>query len=159
MTSSLSRGHYARPAGIAAATLAGAFLLGYGGIFVWGGNSDSATPIWPANAFVLVMLLRLSRTRIDDIVILSAMLAATLAANLLGGAPTPLTIGYSLVNLVDVVMGLLVVRWMGMPRIKTMVAAGKFTLAVGAGPSLLGALLAAGLVAWHGAGDPINTGA
>ena len=155
MTSSLSRGHNARLAGIAAATLAGVFLLGYGGIFVWGGNSDSATPIWPANAFVLVMLLRLSRTRIDDIVILSAMLAAAFAANLLGGAPTPLTIGYSLINLVDVVMGLLVVRWMGMPRIKTMVAAGKFTLAVGAGPSLL----AAGLVAWHGAGDPVSTGA
>jgi len=36
-----------------------------------GGNSDSATPIWPANAFVLVMLLRLSRSRADDIIMLA----------------------------------------------------------------------------------------
>ena len=123
-----------------------------------GGNSDSATPIWPANAFVLVMLLRLSRSRADDIIMLAAMLTAAFTANLLGGAPTPLTIGYSLINLVDVLLGLLTVRWIGMPRIKTMVAAGKFTLAVGAVPSLAGAMLATALVAWHGTGDPWITG-
>lgn len=159
MTSTLSRGQSARLAWITAATFAGVFALGYGGIFVWGGNSDSATPIWPANAFVLVMLLRLSRARIDDIVMLSAMLAASLAANLLGGAPTPLTIGYSLVNLADVMMSLFVVRRIGMPRIKTMTAAARFTLCAGAVPSLFGALLAAALVTWHGAGDPFSTGA
>jgi signal transduction histidine kinase len=158
MTSTLSRERFARPAFIAAATWAGVFLLGYGGIFVWGGNSDSATPIWPANAFVLVMLLRLSRSRADDIIMLAAMLTAAFTANLLGGAPTPLTIGYSLINLVDVLLGLLTVRWIGMPRIKTMVAAGKFTLAVGAVPSLAGAMLATALVAWHGTGDPWITG-
>jgi len=159
MTPSLARGHFVRPLWLAAATFAGFFLLGYGGIFIWGGNSDSSTPIWPANAFVLIMLLRQSRGRADDVAMLASMLAAGLAANFLGGAPTPLAIGYSLINFSDIMMGLLVVRRMGMPRIKTMAAAAKFTLAAGAWPALFGGLLAAALVAWHGVGDPwINGG-
>jgi signal transduction histidine kinase len=158
MISTLARAPIARPAWLAAATFAGFFALGYGGIFIWGGNDNSASPIWPANGFVLVMLLRLARGRADDVAMLAAMLAAGLAANFLGGAPTPLAIGYSLINLLDVVAALLVVRRMGMPRIKTFAAAAKFTLAAGAGPSLLGAALAAALVTWYGAGDPLITG-
>lgn len=160
MTSSLSRGHHARLAGITAATLAGVFLLGYGGIFVWGGNSDSTSPIWPATAFALVMILRLSHSRASDAALLAAVLAGGLAANMLGGAPTTLAVGYSLINMLDVMAGLMVVRRLGgIPRIKTMAAAAKFTLAAGAFPSLFGALLAAALVIWHGAGDPFSTGA
>ena len=160
MTPSLSRGHNARLAGITAAVLAGVFLLGYGGIFVWGGNSDATSPIWPATAFALVMMLRLSHSRASDAAMLAAVLAGGLAANMLGGAPTALAVGYSLINMLDVMAGLLVVRRMGgIPRIKTMAAAAKFTLAAGAFPSLFGALLAAALVIWHGAGDPLSTGA
>jgi signal transduction histidine kinase len=158
MTTFLSREPFARPARLAAITWAGVFLLGYGGIFVWGGNSDSATPIWPANALALVLLLRLSRSRADDIVMLGATLTAAFTANLLGGAPVPLTIGYSLINLVDVLLGLLTVRSIGMPRIKNMAAAAKFTLAIGAIPSLVGAMLATALVSWHGSGEPWTAG-
>jgi signal transduction histidine kinase len=51
-----------------------------------------------------------------------------------------------------------VVRRMGMPRIKTFAAAAKFTLAAGVSPSLLGAVLAGAVVAWHGASDPLIAG-
>ena len=63
-----------RQALIAALTFGGFFLLGYGGIFAWGGNGHSSSPIWPATAFGFVMLIRLSRSRTDDAAILSRLL-------------------------------------------------------------------------------------
>ena len=153
----LTRGPTARLARLTAATFAGVLLLGYGGIFIWGGNSASASPIWPATAFAFVMMLRLSQSRADDIAMLAAVLTASLVANGLGGAPTGLAIGFSLINVLDVMAGLFVVRRMGMPRIKTMQAAARFTLIAGAFPSLVGALLSAALVTWHGTGDPLIT--
>jgi signal transduction histidine kinase len=159
MTSFLSRAQTMRPVWLAAVTLLGFFLLGYGGILVWGGNSHSSSPVWPATAFGFVMMMRLSRGRADDIVMLGAMLIAGLAANRLGGAPHALVAGYSLINIVDVMAGVWVVRRMGgMPRIKTMRAAATFLLAAGVSPSLIGALLATLLVAWHGSGDALVTG-
>ena len=157
MTPTLSREQTTRLAVITAATLAGVFLLGYGGIFVWGGNENSTSPIWPATAFALLMMLRLGKSRIDDGAMLGAVLLGGLAANLLGGAPAALSVGFSLINGLDVMAGLFLVRRMNMPRIKTMPAAARFTLVAGAAPSLFGGLLAAALVAWHGTGDPVTT--
>ena len=72
---------------LALAACAGFFLLGYGGIMVWGGNAHSASPIWPATAFGFVMMLRLSRSRAaTTLVMLAAMLLAGLCGQLLGGA-------------------------------------------------------------------------
>lgn len=159
MNSSPTHARTMRPVWLAAITLLGFFLLGYGGIFVWGGNSHSSSPIWPATAFGFVMMMRLSRGRADDILMLTVMLAAGLAANTLGGAPLALVVGYSLINIVDVAAGVWVVRRMGgMPRIKTMQAAAKFLLAAGVSPSLAGGLLATLLMAWHGGGDALVTG-
>jgi signal transduction histidine kinase len=159
MNSFLTRAQTVRPAWLGAVTLLGFFLLGYGGIFVWGGNSHSSSPVWPATAFGFVMMMRLSRGRADDIAMLTAMLVAGLAANRLGGAPPALVVGYSLINIVDVMAGVWVVRAMGgVPRIKTMRAAAKFLLAAGVSPSLIGALLATLLMAWHGSGDALVTG-
>src|SRR6202012_6175680 len=90
---------------IAALTFGGFFLLGYGGIFIWGGNSHSSSPIWPATAFGFVMLIRLSRSRADDAVMLAAMLVAGLFANRLGGASPALSLGFSLINVLDVAAG------------------------------------------------------
>ena len=155
----LARNPAARLALLAAVTLLGFFLLGYGGIFVWGGNGHSSSPIWPATAFGFVMMVRLSRGRSDDCVMLAAMLAAGFAANKLGGAPIALVAGYSVINIIDVMAGVWVVRRMGgVPRIKTMHAAARFLLAAGVSPSLIGALLAGGLMAWHGGGDALVTG-
>lgn len=148
-----------RPLWLGVITLLGFFLLGYGGIFVWGGNSHSSSPIWPATAFGFVMMVRLSRGSRDDFVMLAAMLAAGLAANMLGGAPAALVVGYSLINIIDVMAGVWVVRRMGgVPRIKTMRTAAKFLLAAGVSPSLIGGVLAGGLMAWHGSGNPWITG-
>lgn len=148
-----------RPLLLGAITLLGFFLLGYGGIFVWGGNSHSSSPIWPATAFGFLMMARLSRSRTDDAVMLAAMLVAGLAANMLGGAPAALVAGYSLINIIDVMIGVWIVRRMGgIPRIKTMPAAARFLLAAGVSPSLIGGLLAGLLMAWHGSGNPWITG-
>jgi ABC-type Co2+ transport system permease subunit len=100
----------ARQALIATLTFGGFFLLGYGGIFIWGGNSHSSCPIWPATAFGFVMLIRLSRSRGDDAALLSAMLAAGLIANRLGGEAPLLALGFSLINMLDVLAGLVAFR-------------------------------------------------
>ena len=147
-----------RLAWLSGLTFAGYFILGYGGIFIWGGNSHSASPIWPATAFGLVMLMRLSHSRTQDIVLLGAMLAAGLLANVAGGAPPVLNIGYSLINVLDVFTAILAVRSLGMPRMKTLGSVAKFMLVAAVSPSLLGAGLSALLVAWHGGGNPLLTG-
>ncbi|HEX4118462.1 MAG TPA: MASE1 domain-containing protein, partial [Rhizomicrobium sp.] len=146
-----------RQAVIAALTFGGFFLLGYGGIFIWGGNSHSSSPIWPATAFGFVMLIRLSRSRTDDAAMLSAMLAAGLFANRLGGASPLLALGFSLINVLDVLAGLVAFRRLRLSRINSTGSMAKFAFLAGVSPSLLGGLLAAGLVARLG-GDPVFTG-
>jgi signal transduction histidine kinase len=147
-----------RRAWLIALTFAGYFLLGYGGIFIWGGNAHGVTPIWPATAFGLLMLMRLSRGRADDIAMLAAVLVAALLANEAGGAPPALAIGYGVINLLDVSAAILAVRTLGMPRMKTLASVAIFMLVAAASPALLGAGLSALLVAWHGGGDPLLTG-
>lgn len=147
-----------RRAWLAAAAFGGFFALGYGGIFIWGGNSHAASPIWPANALGFILLLRLSRSRSDDAVMLAAIAAAGLAANRLGGADMGLAIGYSLINLVDVMAGIIAVRALGMPRLASLGAVVKFTAAAAIVPSIFSALLAMGLMRWHGVGNPGLTG-
>ena len=146
-----------RQALIAALTFGGFFLLGYGGIFIWGGNSHSSSPIWPATAFGFVKLIRLSRSRSDDAVMLAAMLAAGFAANRLGGASPLLALGFSLINVLDVLAGLVAFRRLCPSRVTSNRSMAKFVFIAGISPSLFGAFLAAGLVALLG-GDPVFTG-
>ncbi len=153
----MSRFLDSRRALLCAATFAGFFLLGYGGIFIWGGNNNSVSPIWPATAFGFVMLLRLSRARADDLALLAAILLAGLLANRLGGASWPLSAGFSVINMLDVLAGILVIRRLGMPRVTSMASMAKFTLAASISPSLFGALLSAALIGWRG-GDAVATG-
>ena len=148
---------FARPALIAAITFGGFFLLGYGGIFIWGGNGHSSCPIWPATAFGFVMMIRVSRGRADETAILSAMLAAGLLANWLGGASPLLSLGFSVINVVDVLAGLFAFRRLCASRVTSTGTMAKFAFIAGVTPSLFGALLAAGLVAALG-GDPVLTG-
>lgn len=147
----------ARQALLAAVTFGGFFLLGYGGIFIWGGNSNSSSPIWPATAFGFVMLIRLSRSRAEDVTLLSAMLAAGFLANRLGGGSLLLALGFGLINVLDVAAGLLAFRRLRLSRMTSTGTMARFAFVVGVTPSLLGAVLAAGLVARLG-GDPLFTG-
>ena len=143
---------------ITALTFGGFFLLGYGGIFIWGGNSHSSSPIWPATAFSVVMLIRLSRGQADDAAILLATLAAGLLANRLGGAAPLLALGFSLINVLDVLAGLIAVRKLRPSRVTSIGSMAKFAFIAGVSPSLFGAFLAAELMKILGGGDPVFTG-
>jgi signal transduction histidine kinase len=142
---------------ITAATFGGYFLLGYGGIFIWGGNSHAASPIWPATAFGFVMMIRLSRSRRDDAFMLMAMVAAGLLANRLGGASPVLSAGFTAINTLDVLAATIAFRYLATRRITGVASMAKFALTAGIGPSLFGALLSAALVGTVG-GDPLLTG-
>jgi signal transduction histidine kinase len=143
---------------LAAVTFAGFFVLGYGGIVIAGSGGHQAALIWPATAFGLCILLRLSRSRADDAVMLAAILAAGLSANIVGGAAPLLTIGFSLINLLEVLAGLLAVRALAQPRFNSISSGLRFALAAAIGPSLLGACLAFLLILFAG-GDAAAAGA
>ncbi len=100
--------------GLSLVTFAGFFLLGYGGIYVWA-DKHSLSPIWPATALGFVMMLRLPKGRAEDLAMLAAMLAAGLAANLLGGSSLLGASLFSAINVLDVLAGVLAVRRIGMP--------------------------------------------
>jgi signal transduction histidine kinase len=135
----------------------GFFLLGYGGILIAGGNSKPVSPVWPATALGLCLLLRLSRSRRDDLAMLSAILLGGLLANWLGGAPPPLVIGFSVINLLDVLAGLVAMRKLAQPRFNTLKSALRFSTAAVISPSLFGAVLSYLLIRATG-GDALMTG-
>jgi len=126
------------------------FLLGWGGIAVWGGNAHSSSPIWPATAFGICIILRLSRGRADDTAMLAAMLPAGLLANWLGGASWGMILGFSVINILDMAAGLYAIRRFAPARITTGRSAARFALAAAITPALFGALFAGLLVAMLG---------
>ena len=135
-----------RMAGLFALNLAGYFALGYGGIVIWA-DPHSLSPIWPATALGLVLMLRLSRNTGEDIAMLAAMLVAGFAANRLGGGSFRVSLIFSLINIVDVCAAVFAMRRIGtLPRVSSTVAAVRFFIVAGLAPSLLGALLAAGVM-------------
>ena len=154
---SIARGGAARRAWLAVIAFSGFFVLGYGGILISGGNSGHASPVWPATAFGLCLLLRLSRSRADDLAMLAAILAAGLIANMLGGASPALIIGFSLINLADVLAGLAAMRSFARPRFNTVKSALRFSLAAAIAPSLCGAILSF-LLMWVLGGYALATG-
>ena len=64
-----------------------------------------------------------------------------LLANWLGGAAPPLVIGFSVINLLDVLAGLVAMRNLAQPRFNTLKSALRFALAAAISPSLFGAIL------------------
>ena len=131
----------ARTASLAGLAGLGFFVLGYGGILVAGSNGHQASPVWPATAFGLCLLLRLSRSRTDTIAMLAAIFVAGLLANWLGGSTLPLIIGFSVINLLDVLAGLMAMRRLVRPRFNSFPSALRFGLAAAVSPSLIGAIL------------------
>jgi signal transduction histidine kinase len=143
--------------GLGLVTLLGFFALGYGGIFVWA-DPRSLSPIWPATALGFVMMLRLPKSRAEDGAMLAAMLLAGFAANRLGGSSLLGASLFSVINVLDVLAGVVAVRRTGMPRIRNLRSAARFLVIAGLSPSLVGAVLAAGVMAWLGHGSPLQTG-
>ena len=95
-----------RRAYLAAAMALGFFALGYGAILI-SRQGQAIAAIWPATAFALCLVLRNARSNADIAWLLAAMFPAGLVANALGGSPLALNIGYSLINILAV--------WMGVP--------------------------------------------
>ncbi len=146
-----------RLASLIAFTFAGFFLLDYGGILVAGGNSHQSSPVWPATAFGMCLMLRMSRSRRDDSAMLAAMLVAGLLANWLGGASAAMIIGFSFINILDVLAGIVTMRTFAKPRFNTVKSTARFAFAAAISPSLFGAILSYALIAAVG-GNAVQTG-
>src|SRR3569832_1193273 len=71
-----------------AVTGIGFFLLGYGGLQLTGHGRMIAL-IWPANAFAVCMIVRQSRSRLQDVSMLAAAFIARGAGGRAGRAPRP----------------------------------------------------------------------
>ena len=84
---------------------AGFFVLGYGAILVMP-PGNSAAVIWPATAFAACVILRHARDWTERSVMLAGVTIADLLNNGLGGDGIVMTIGYSLVNVLELAMAL-----------------------------------------------------
>ena len=157
MAPSLSRGPFARLAWIAAATAAGFFLLGYGAILLKPEGSPAAI-IWPANAFALCMILRYARGWPAYAFMLACTLAGDLLGNALSGAPALTTIGYSLVNTLEIGLALAFAGHKRIMRFSGAWAAIRFGLKVGLLPTVMGAAVTALVIQASGLPDAITAG-
>ena len=126
----------------------GFFLLGYGAIRLTAGQSPTAI-IWPADAFALCLMLRYANGWRERIVMLAGIFIADLFGNGLGNISAPLTIGFSLVNTLELSLCLALVGQRRMLRFRNAPSVALFGLKVGLLPPLLGGL-AAMLVTWLG---------
>jgi len=126
----------------------GFFLLGFGAIRLTPQGSPIAI-MWPANAFALCLMLRYGRNWRDY----SVMLAATLVGDLFGnglaaGSSMVLTVGYSLINTLEMGVCLALIGRRVL-RFKDARSAILFGLKAGLLPPLLGGAVAM-LVTWAG---------
>jgi signal transduction histidine kinase len=123
----------------------GFILLGYGSRWL-SGPGHMVSLIWPGTAFGLCMMLRLPRSRAQDLTILSAIFLAHFA--LIASTGTHLLFGLSLatIGVVEVLTGLVAVRCFGPRRFRDLRSTLRFLVAAIVAPAALGAVLAAALM-------------
>ncbi|MBW8707743.1 MAG: hypothetical protein JF627_00465, partial [Alphaproteobacteria bacterium] len=127
-------------------------MLGYGAIRLTPESSPIAI-IWPANAFALCLMLRYGRSWRDYSLMLAAILVGDLLGNgLAAGSPLVLTIGYSLVNTLEMGVCLALIARQRVLRFANVRAAILFGLKAGLVPPLIGGA-AAMLVTLLGGGQ------
>jgi signal transduction histidine kinase len=126
-------------------TGAGFFLLGYGGILLTGHGRMIAL-IWPATAFAVCMIVRLSRSRLQDAVMLAAIIIAEAAINIAMQAPPTVTVGFGVVSLAEVIGAVFAVRRFGPMRFRDLRGGLRFLAAAIIAPALIGAILASGIM-------------
>ncbi len=134
---------------IALITGAGFFLLGYGGIQI-SGHGRMIALIWPANAFVVCMMVRLSRSRFQDLAMLGATLAAEIGINIAVGAPALINLGFAAVSMIEVIASLIAVRRFAPRRFRDLRGGLSFLGAAILAPALMGAVLAAAIMIMAG---------
>ena len=144
---------------LAAALLAtvGFFVLGYGAILLTPPASSTAI-IWPADAFALCLMLRYARDWRERGVMLAGVFAADLFSNGLGGSGPLLTVGYSLVNALELALCLALVGRRRALRFVNARAVAVFSLKTGILPPLLGGLAAMLVTQLGGAPDAFAAG-
>ena len=152
-------GSFFRKEFIAAALLAavGFFALGYGAIRLTPEGSSTAI-IWPADAFALCLMLRYARGWRERAVMLAGVFAGDLLSNGLGGSNPVLTLGYTLVNTLELALCLMLVghrRTLRFPHVR---ATALFGLKIGVLPALLGGIGAMLVTQLGGAPDAFAAG-
>jgi signal transduction histidine kinase len=123
----------------------GFFLLGYGGIQLTGHGRMIAL-IWPATAFGVCMIVRLSRSRRQDFAMLVAIAIAEAGINFAMQAPALATLGFGVVSLVEVIGAVFAVRRFGFVHFGDLRSGLRFLAAAIVAPALVGAILAAGVM-------------
>ena len=83
----------------------GFFVLGYGAILIMP-PGNSAAVIWPATAFAACVILRHARGWTERSVMLAGVAVADVLNNGLGGDRLVMTIGYSLINVLELAIAL-----------------------------------------------------
>jgi signal transduction histidine kinase len=123
------------------AATAGFFLLGYGAILLTPSDSSTAI-IWPADAFALCLMLRYARGWPERAIMLAGVLVSDLFSNGLGGSGPVLTIGYSLINTLELALCLALIGHRRALRFANARAVALFSLKVAVLPPLLAAMAA-----------------
>ena len=126
-------------------TAAGFFLLGYGGMVV-SGHGRMIGLIWPATAFAVCMIVRLSRSRKMDLLLLAAAALGELGVNLAFKAPLPIIAGFGAVSLLEIIVAVVAVRGFAPRHFRNLNGALVFLAAAILLPVLLGAILAGGVM-------------
>ena len=135
--------------GAALITGAGYFLLGYGSILI-SGRQHMISLIWPATAFTVCMIVRLSRSRRQDLLMLAAAFLAHAALNVAVGAPPMIIVGFGLLGLMEAVGAVVAVRLYEPRRFGDLRGNLRFLLAAVIAPPLVAASLAAIVMALAG---------
>ena len=136
---------------------AGFFLLGYGAIRFSPPESSTAI-IWPADAFALCLMLRYARGWGERSVILAGIFIADLFSNGLSGSGPVMTLGYSLINTLELALCLALAGSRQALRFSTNIKAMLFGLKIGVVPALLGGLGAMLVTQLGGASDAFAAG-
>jgi signal transduction histidine kinase len=123
-------------------TYIGFVALGYGGIFLSGGNHAAQALIWPPTAFAVVMIARLSRDPVTDAAMLTAVFLGEATISFTGRTLGVLGWGLSVVDVLEVLAGVVAIRHLAPKRVRAMGDAVKFGLWAMIAPSLLGGLFA-----------------
>src|SRR5579871_3249073 len=141
-----------RALGLAFLTAAGFFILGYGG-FLLSGHGRMIGLVWLSSAFAVCMIVRQSRSRKMDLLLLAAALTGGAGVNLVMGAPPLILFGFGVVSLLEIAAAVTAVRYFGPRRLRDINIALAFLAAAIIAPTLMGALLAGGIMALAGNPD------
>jgi signal transduction histidine kinase len=120
----------------------GFFILGYGSILATGHGRMIALA-WPATAFAVCMIVRLSRSPLQDMAMLGATVIAEAGINVAMQAPPLATLGFGLVSLAEIVGAVFAVRHFGTARFHGLRGGLSFVAAAILAPALIGAAMAA----------------